>query len=187
MRQDPDIIMVGEIRDLETAEMAIQSSLTGHLVFSTLHTNDAASAITRLTDLGVPSYLISATVIGVLAQRLVRTLCPHCKQPDTELDEKTLAEAIRPWRMNGKVNAHKPVGCLECRMTGFKGRVGLYELLPVSEAIRGAMHPQVDMASLRRTAAKEGLRPLRLSGVMKVAEGLTTLDEVLRNTPQWEA
>ena len=187
MRQDPDIIMVGEIRDLETAEMAIQSSLTGHLVFSTLHTNDAASAITRLTDLGVPSYLISATVIGVLAQRLVRTLCPHCKQPDTELDEKTLAEAIRPWRMNGKVNAHKPVGCLECRMTGFKGRVGLYELLPVSETIRGAMHPQVDMASLRRTAAKEGLRPLRLSGVMKVAEGLTTLDEVLRNTPQWEA
>ena len=187
MRQDPDIIMVGEIRDLETAEMAIQSSLTGHLVFSTLHTNDAASAITRLTDLGVPSYLISATVIGVLAQRLVRTLCPHCKQPDTELDEKTLAEAIRPWRMSGKVNAHKPVGCLECRMTGFKGRVGLYELLPVTETIRGAMHPQVDMASLRRTAAKEGLRPLRLSGVMKVAEGLTTLDEVLRNTPQWEA
>nr|WP_315195426.1 ATPase, T2SS/T4P/T4SS family [uncultured Aquabacterium sp.] len=186
MRQDPDIIMVGEIRDLETAEMAIQSSLTGHLVFSTLHTNDAASAITRLTDLGVPSYLISATVIGVLAQRLVRTLCPHCKQPDTELDEGALADAIRPWRMNGKVNAYKPVGCLDCRMTGFKGRVGLYELLPVSETIRGAMHPSVDMAALRRAAAKEGLRPLRLSGVMKVAEGVTTLDEVLRNTPQWE-
>ena len=186
MRQDPDIIMVGEIRDLETAEMAIQSSLTGHLVFSTLHTNDAASAITRLTDLGVPSYLISATVIGVLAQRLVRTLCPHCKQPDTTLDEGTLADAIKPWRMNGKVNAYKPVGCLDCRMTGFKGRVGLYELLPVSEHIRGAMHPTVDMAALRSTAAKEGLRPLRLSGVMKVAEGLTTLDEVLRNTPQWE-
>ena len=186
MRQDPDIIMVGEIRDLETAEMAIQSSLTGHLVFSTLHTNDAASAITRLTDLGVPSYLISATVIGVLAQRLVRTLCPHCKQPDTGLDETALAEAIKPWRMSGKVSAYKPVGCLDCRMTGFKGRVGLYELLPVSEHIRGAMHPVVDMAALRRTAAKEGLRPLRLSGVMKVAEGLTTLDEVLRNTPQWE-
>ncbi len=186
MRQDPDIIMVGEIRDLETAEMAIQSSLTGHLVFSTLHTNDAASAITRLTDLGVPSYLISATVIGVLAQRLVRTLCPHCKQPDTGLDEIALAEAIKPWRINGKVGAYKPVGCLDCRMTGFKGRVGLYELLPVSEHIRGAMHPVVDMSALRRTAAKEGLRPLRLSGVMKVAEGLTTLDEVLRNTPQWE-
>jgi general secretion pathway protein E len=121
MRQDPDIIMVGEIRDLETAEMAIQASLTGHLVFSTLHTNDAASAITRLTDLGVPPYLISATVIGVLAQRLVRTLCPSCKQPDTDLKQETLAEAIRPWRMSGKINPYKPVGCLDCRMTGFKG------------------------------------------------------------------
>ncbi|MEY4764123.1 MAG: hypothetical protein RI907_796, partial [Pseudomonadota bacterium] len=186
MRQDPDIIMVGEIRDLETAEMAIQASLTGHLVFSTLHTNDAASAITRLTDLGVPSYLISATVIGVLAQRLVRTLCSACKAPDDGLDPETLAEAIRPWRMNGRMTPYKPVGCLDCRMTGFKGRVGLYELLPVNEAIRSAMHPQVDMARLRKTAAKDGLRPLRLSGVMKVAEGLTTLDEVLRNTPQWE-
>jgi len=186
MRQDPDIIMVGEIRDLETAEMAIQASLTGHLVFSTLHTNDAASAITRLTDLGVPSYLISATVIGVLAQRLVRTLCPHCKQPDDTLDPDTLAEAIRPWRMNGQMTPYKPVGCLDCRMTGFKGRVGLYEMLPIGEALRAAMHPQVDMARLRKTAAKDGLRPLRLSGVMKVAEGVTTLDEVLRNTPQWE-
>jgi general secretion pathway protein E len=187
MRQDPDIIMVGEIRDLETAEMAIQSSLTGHLVFSTLHTNDAVSAITRLTDLGVPSYLISATVIGVLAQRLVRTLCPVCKAPDEGMDAETLAEAIRPWRMNGRITPYKPVGCLDCRMTGFKGRVGLYELLPVNEGIRAAMHPQVDMVRMRKTAAKDGLRPLRLSGVMKVAEGLTTLDEVLRNTPQWES
>ena len=186
MRQDPDIIMVGEIRDLETAEMAIQAALTGHLVFSTLHTNDAASAITRLTDLGVPPYLISATLIGVLAQRLVRTLCPHCKQPDEALQLDTLADAIKPWRMSGKGQPYKPVGCLDCRMTGFKGRVGLYELLPISEAVRGAMHPTVEMASVRRSAAKEGLRPLRLSGVMKVAEGLTTLDEVLRNTPQWE-
>ncbi len=186
MRQDPDIIMVGEIRDLETAEMAIQASLTGHLVFSTLHTNDAASAITRLTDLGVPPYLISATVIGVLAQRLVRTLCPSCKQPDHDLTPETLAEVIRPWRMNGKIQPYKPVGCLECRMTGYKGRVGLYELLPVSEGVRQAMHPGIDMHALRKTAAKEGLRPLRLSGAMKVAEGLTTLEEVLRNTPQWE-
>jgi general secretion pathway protein E len=187
MRQDPDIIMVGEIRDLETAEMAIQAALTGHLVFSTLHTNDAASAITRLTDLGVPPYLISATLIGVLAQRLARTLCPHCKQPDDALQLDTLADAIKPWRMSGKGQPYKPVGCLDCRMTGYKGRVGLYELLPVSEAVRGALHPTVDMAGLRRAAAKEGLRPLRLSGVMKVAEGLTTLDEVLRNTPQWES
>ncbi|MDE2400275.1 MAG: Flp pilus assembly complex ATPase component TadA [Burkholderiales bacterium] len=186
MRQDPDIIMVGEIRDLETAEMAIQSALTGHLVFSTLHTNDAVSAITRLTDIGVAPYLISATVIGVLAQRLVRTLCSACKQADDSLSPETLATAIKPWRMNGTLRPYKPVGCLECRMTGFKGRVGLYELLPISEGMRAAMNPTVDMAKLRQVSAQEGLRPLRLSGVMKVAEGLTTLDEVLRNTPQWE-
>jgi general secretion pathway protein E len=186
MRQDPDVIMVGEIRDLETAEMAIQASLTGHLVFSTLHTNDAASAITRLTDLGVPSYLISATVIGVLAQRLVRTLCPHCKKPDEAVRPEMLAEAIKPWRLNGHIQPYKPVGCLECRMTGFKGRVGLYELLPISEALRTAIHPHIDMPRLRQMAAKEGLRPLRPAGVMKVAEGVTTLEEVLRNTPQWE-
>ncbi len=186
MRQDPDIIMVGEIRDLETAEMAIQAALTGHLVFSTLHTNDAVSAITRLTDIGVAPYLISATVIGVLAQRLVRTLCPACKKPDEALAPETLAASIKPWRMNGTLRPYQPVGCLECRMTGFKGRVGLYELLPITEPLRAAMNPTVDMAKLRQAAAQEGLRPLRLSGVMKVSEGVTTLDEILRNTPQWE-
>jgi len=186
MRQDPDIIMVGEIRDLETAEMAIQSALTGHLVFSTLHTNDAISAITRLTDIGVAPYLISATVVGVLAQRLVRTLCGACKVPDDAVSADTLAQAIKPWRMNGTTRVYKPVGCLECRMSGFKGRVGLYELLPVSDALRLAVSPEVDVPRMRKTAAQEGLRPLRLSGVMKVAEGVTTLDEVLRNTPQWD-
>ena len=186
MRQDPDIIMVGEIRDLETAEMAIQAALTGHLVFSTLHTNDAASAITRLTDLGVPPYLISATVIGVLAQRLVRTLCPACKQVDEPVSGETLSESIKPWRLNGQFRPYKPVGCLDCRMTGYKGRVGLYELLPMSEAVRDALHPQTDMVKLRATGAKEGLRPLRLSGIVKVTEGITTVDEVLRSTPQWE-
>ena len=186
MRQDPDIIMVGEIRDLETAEMAIQAALTGHLVFSTLHTNDAVSAITRLTDIGVAPYLISATVIGVLAQRLVRTLCSACKKPDEALSPETLAASIKPWRMNGTLRPYQPVGCLECRMTGFKGRVGLYELLPITEALRNAMNPTVDMAKLRQAAAQEGLRPLRLSGVMKVSEGVTTLEEILRNTPQWE-
>jgi len=186
MRQDPDIIMVGEIRDRETADMAIQSALTGHLVFSTLHTNDAASAITRLTDIGVPPYLISATVIGVLAQRLVRTLCPACKQPDPTVTGEILGDVIKPWRLNGTPRAYKPVGCLECRMTGFKGRVGLYELLPVSEGVRQTLHPDVNMARLRQQAVQEGLRPLRLGGVMKVAEGVTTLEEVLRNTPQWD-
>ena len=186
MRQDPDIIMVGEIRDLPTAEMAIQAALTGHLVFSTLHTNDAASAITRLVDLGVPPYLIGATVIGVLAQRLVRTLCVSCKQPDASTTKETLQEVINPWRLNGGVRPYKPVGCLECRMTGYRGRAGLYELLGVTEAASAAIHPVPDAARLRQQALKDGLRPLRLAGIMKVAEGVTTLDEVLRATPAWE-
>jgi general secretion pathway protein E len=186
MRQDPDIIMVGEIRDLETAEMAIQAALTGHLVFSTLHTNDAASAITRLTDLGVPPYLISATVIGVLAQRLVRTLCPHCKVPDPAVTRDMLNDMLKHWRMNGGVKPCKPVGCLDCRNTGYRGRAGLYELLTVSEAVKATLHPSPDISALRRQAMQEGLRPLRLAGAMKVAEGMTTLEEVLRSTPQWE-
>jgi general secretion pathway protein E len=186
MRQDPDIIMVGEIRDLPTAEMAIQAALTGHLVFSTLHTNDSASAITRLIDLGVPPYLIGATVIGVLAQRLARTLCPACKQPDDATTREDLDAVAKPWRLKGAVRAYKPVGCLECRKTGFRGRAGLYELLVMTEPARQAVHPQLDMARLRRQALHDGMHPLRLAGVMKVAEGVTTLDEVLRTTPAWE-
>jgi len=186
MRQDPDIIMVGEIRDLDTAEMAIQAALTGHLVFSTLHTNDAASAITRLVDLGVAPYLISATVIGVLAQRLVRTLCPACKQPDADTTAETLAEFVKPWRLNGAVRAYKPVGCLECRMTGFRGRTGLYELLSVTDAARACLQPLPDPQKLRQQALKDGMRPLRLAGCTKVAEGQTTLQEVMNATPAWE-
>jgi general secretion pathway protein E len=186
MRQDPDIIMVGEIRDLATAEMAIQAALTGHLVFSTLHTNDAASAITRLADLGVPPYLIAATVIGVLAQRLARTLCPACKARDDTATREALDEAIKPFRLKGGVRPYKPVGCLECRMTGYRGRAGLYELLLMSDAARAHVHPSLDAAALRRQALAEGMHPLRMAGVMKVAEGLTTLEEVLRTTPRWE-
>jgi general secretion pathway protein E len=185
MRQDPDIIMVGEIRDLPTAEMAVQAALTGHLVFSTLHTNDAAAAITRLVDLGVAPYLIGATVIGVLAQRLVRTLCPACKQPDPTCTPEALAEIVAPWRLNGKVNAYRPMGCLECRNTGYRGRAGLFELLSVSEAAQGCIHPVPDGARLKAQAVKDGLVPLRVAGATKVAEGLTTLDEVLRATPAW--
>ena len=186
MRQDPDIIMVGEIRDLETAEMAIQAALTGHLVFSTLHTNDATSAITRLADLGVPPYLIGSTVIGVLAQRLVRTLCTSCKQPDAQTTRETLGEVIKPWRLNGAVKPYRAVGCLECRMTGYRGRAGLYELLTVGDAARAFIHPVPDSARLRHQSLQDGLRPLRLAGAMKVAEGVTTLEEVLRATPAWE-
>jgi general secretion pathway protein E len=183
MRQDPDIIMVGEIRDLATAEMAIQAALTGHLVFSTLHTNDAAAAVTRLADLGVPPYLIAATVVGVLAQRLVRSLCPACKTRDETTSRDTLDELARPWRLSGGVRPYKPVGCLECRHTGYRGRVGLYELMVMTDAAREQVHPTLDAPSLRRQAVKDGMRPLRLAGAMKVAEGVTTVEEILRNTP----
>ncbi len=153
MRQDPDIIMVGEIRDLQTADMAIQASLTGHLVFSTLHTNDSASAITRLIDLGVAPYLIGSTLIGVLAQRLVRTLCPTCKVPDEEVTRETLHEVVKPWRLNGGVRPYKAVGCLECRMTGYRGRAGLYELLTVSDAARNFIQPHLQRGQAARPGA----------------------------------
>ena len=184
MRQDPDIIMIGEIRDLETAEMAVQAALTGHLVFSTLHTNDAPSALTRLMELGVPSYLLNATILGVLAQRLVRTLCPICKQPDERGSTETLAEAVKPWKINnGHYRPYKPVGCVDCRMTGYRGRMGIYELLTVTEGFRGLVHADVGMAPLRKQAVTDGMRPLRLAGAMRAAEGLTTLEEVIAATP----
>jgi general secretion pathway protein E len=184
MRQDPDIIMIGEIRDLETAEMAVQAALTGHLVFSTLHTNDAPSALTRLMELGVPAYLLNATILGVLAQRLVRTLCPLCKQPDERGTSELLAEAVRPWKINnGNYRPYKPVGCVDCRMTGFRGRLGIYELLTVTEDFRSLVHADVGMAALRKQAVIDGMRPLRLAGAMRASEGLTTLEEVVAATP----
>lgn len=183
MRQDPDIIMVGEIRDLSTAEMAVQAALTGHLVFSTLHTNDAPSATTRLMELGVPAYLINATLLGVLAQRLVRTLCPACKEPDPEMTRETLAEVVKPWSLSGDARAYRPVGCVDCRMTGYRGRMGLYELLTVSESFKGLLNKEPSIDALRRQGVSDGMRPLRLTGVLRVAEGLTTLDEVLSATP----
>lgn len=187
MRQDPDIIMIGEIRDLETAEMAVQAALTGHLVFSTLHTNDAPSALTRLMELGVPAYLLNATMLGVLAQRLVRTLCPACKQPDERGTTELLAEAVKPWKINsGNYRPFKSVGCIECRMTGFRGRMGIYELLSVSEAFKSKVHADVGMAPLRKQAVADGMRPLRLAGAMRAAEGLTTLEEVIAATPPLE-
>ncbi|MBG6076439.1 GspE/PulE family protein [Polaromonas sp. CG_9.11] len=183
MRQDPDIIMVGEIRDLPTAEMAVQAALTGHLVFSTLHTNDAPSAVSRLMELGVPNYLISATLLGVLAQRLVRTLCSQCRQPDEEARRETLAELVKPWQVTGSYRPYKPVGCVDCRMTGFRGRMGLYELLTVSEAFKEKVSREPSIDALRRQAISEGMRPLRLAGALKVAEGFTTIEEILATTP----
>ncbi|WP_334157299.1 GspE/PulE family protein [Oryzomicrobium sp.] len=185
MRQDPDIIMIGEIRDLETAEMAIQAALTGHLVLSTLHTNDAPSAITRLLDLGVPSYLINATVLGVMAQRLVRTLCPHCKKNEAlrPEEEEVWKNLVVPWRANAPAQLPHPEGCLECRMTGYLGRVGLYEILLLSPEMRKLVQPQTDVARVRELAYREGMKPLRVSGAMKVAAGATTLEEVVKVAP----
>ena len=186
MRQDPDIIMVGEIRDLETAEMAIQAALTGHLVLSTLHTNDAPTAITRLLDLGVPSYLLTSTVLAVMAQRLVRTLCAHCKAPmpfkrdeDLELWNRTLA----PFKAPPPEQVYRPVGCLECRNTGYLGRVGIYEIMPVDRNLKRFITERTDLQEVTREAYKNGMRPLRVSGAMKVAQGITTLEEVLKVAP----
>ncbi len=187
MRQDPDIIMVGEIRDLQTAEMAVQAALTGHLVLSTLHTNDAAGAITRLLDLGAAPYLLSSTILGVMAQRLVRTLCKHCKEKVAYEGARTgdvgWDEFVAPWKAKRPAHIYRPVGCLECRNTGYMGRVGLYEILLLSPAVRKLIQAEVDVAGIREQAYKEGMKPLRISGAMKVAMGLTTIEEVLKAAP----
>ncbi len=186
LRQDPDVIMIGEIRDLDTAQMAVQASLTGHLVLSTLHTNDAPSAITRLLDLGLPHYLIASTLNGVLAQRLVRTLCPHCKQPQPVPREDWQALLGPEGRIPASGNPHGPVGCLECRNTGYYGRVGLYEILPVTPAVRDAIHADTDLAAFSQIAVQQGLRTLRMAGAEKVAQGLTTIAEVIAVLPPRE-
>jgi general secretion pathway protein E len=185
MRQDPDIIMVGEIRDLETAEVGIQAALTGHLVLSTLHTNDAPSAVTRLLDLGLPSYLIGATLLGVMAQRLVRVLCPLCKEarPATPADDAMWDRLVAPWKTNRPTQFHHPVGCLDCRMTGYRGRIGLYEILMLSPDMRELITDDADITKIRDLAYREGMKPLRISGAMKVASGLTTLNEVFKVAP----
>jgi general secretion pathway protein E len=183
MRQDPDIIMIGEIRDLQTAEMAIQAALTGHLVLSTLHTNDSASAVTRMLDLGVAPFLLNATLIGVMAQRLVRTLCPHCKAEHDTLPEDAWEGMIKPFRARRPSSAWRAVGCLECRNTGYRGRAGLYEILTMSDGVRALVDERPDLGRIRQKAMRDGMKPLRLAGAMKVAAGQTTIEEVLRNAP----
>ncbi|HHO59248.1 MAG TPA: type II/IV secretion system protein [Thiotrichales bacterium] len=182
LRQDPDIIMIGEIRDRETAEIAIQAALTGHLVLSTLHTNDAPTAITRLLDIGAPAFLIQSSVLGVMAQRLVRTLCPHCKQA-TEISDEAWQELVKPWKAEKPKTVYRPVGCLECRDTGYQGRKGIYEMFRFSDDARRLITGDCDLATLRKQAIKDGLQPLRLSGANKVAQGETTVEEVLRVAP----
>ena len=186
MRQDPDIIMVGEIRDLETAEMAVQAALTGHLVLSTLHTNDAPSAVTRLLELGIAPYLLVATLNGVMAQRLVRILCSHCKRKvdlNRAEDIHAWEGLVAPWKANRPAAIYKPVGCLECRMTGFSGRVGIYETLVCSGGIKETVMHGADLAKIRDQAYRDGMKALRISGAMKVAAGITTIEEVLNNAP----
>ncbi|KRA31868.1 MULTISPECIES: GspE/PulE family protein [Rhodanobacter] len=186
LRQDPDIIMIGEIRDLETAQMAVQASLTGHLVLSTLHTNDAPSAITRLLDLGVPHYLLQSTLTGVVAQRLVRTLCVHCKEA-TSQDPHTWAVLTHGWSMPVPEQVFRPVGCLECRNTGFMGRTGIYEMMMLSPHLRALVSAQLDLGKFGQAALDEGMRPLRISAADQVAKGLTTVQEILTVLPPIDA
>ena len=182
LRQDPDIIMIGEIRDMETADIAIQAALTGHLVISTLHTNDAPSAVTRLLDIGVPSYLIQSTVLGVMAQRLVRTLCPHCKK-ETEISDATWDDLVKPWKSKKPEKVFEPVGCLECRNAGYMGRIGIYEMFTFSSDIKKIITESCDISALRQQALKEGMHSLRLNGAQKVANGVTTVEEIMRVAP----
>ena len=187
MRQDPDIIMVGEIRDAETANMAVQASLTGHLVLSTLHTNDAPSSITRLHDLGIQPFLTSATILGVMAQRLLRTLCPHCKQAVDVTADSEIAiqwqELVQPWRAPVPAQVYKAQGCEHCRHTGYQGRVGLYEIMPLSNELKKLVAADVNLDTLKQQAYREGVQPLRLSGAKRISEGVTTIEEVMRVVP----
>jgi general secretion pathway protein E len=182
MRQDPDIIMVGEIRDLATAEMAIQAALTGHLVLSTLHTNDAPSAVMRLLELGVPYYLLEATLVGIMAQRLVRTLCPDCKAADGSIADDIWQGIGGAWQLPKPAAVYRPVGCPECRQTGYRGRTGIYELLTVSEAFSKLIQEDSDIHALRRQSMADGMKPLRIAGAMKIIEGVTSAEEVLKVT-----
>jgi type II secretory ATPase GspE/PulE/Tfp pilus assembly ATPase PilB-like protein len=178
LRQDPDVILIGEIRDLDTAEMAFRASLTGHLVLSTLHTNDAPSAATRLVDLGVEPYLIASSVIGVIAQRLVRRICPRCREAcepsELELDRLELTP-----EQAKKIQFHRGRGCAQCRNTGYQGRIGVYELMPMTNDLREAITANVNAAELRRIALRTGMKSLKYDGLSKVNAGITTAAEVI--------
>jgi general secretion pathway protein E len=185
VRQDPDVIMVGEIRDLETAEIAIRSALTGHLVFSTLHTNDAPSAITRLIDMGAEDYLIASSLLGVLAQRLIRVICPHCVEeahPVAEmLDEIGFRRSDSPSKPD---RFYEGRGCEKCSGTGFTGRIGIYELMVMNDDLRKLTVGKADSNQIRKKALENGMRPLRDDGWLKVRQGTSTISEVLRVTQE---
>ena len=178
VRHDPDVIMVGEIRDKETADIAVQAALTGHLVFSTLHTNDAAGAITRLLDMGVEPFLVASSLEGVLAERLVRLICPHCKEEDPHADREMLAAVVQ----DEQVVAYRGRGCPRCRNTGYYGRQGLFELLRIDEQIKDMILEHTSTSHIKRRALEAGMRTLRQDGWLKVARGVTSMDEVYRVT-----
>jgi general secretion pathway protein E len=183
MRQDPDIVMVSEIRDQATAEMAVQAALTGHLVLSTLHTNDAPTAISRLLDLKMPAHLIKATLNGVMAQRLVRTLCPDCRS-EVDCDREAWYEMVGSAEMAPPVKVYQPDGCLECRNTGYLGREGIYEIMPLTNALLTYINCESDIQEIRQAAISQGMKTLRMAGAEKVAAGITSMEEVLRVTPE---
>jgi len=183
VRQDPDVILIGEIRDTETAEIAIHSALTGHLVFSTLHTNDAASAVTRLMDMGIEDYLLSSTVIGILAQRLVRVICPSC-QESYRLDESLSKQVGVSSEEVSKLSLVKPRGCVECGFTGYRGRTGIFEYLRVTDEVRTLILQKKDSSVIKERARKRGMRTLREDGWLRVKEGKTTVQELLRVTQE---
>jgi type II secretion system protein E len=186
LRQDPDVIMVGEIRDKETAEIAIRAALTGHLVFSTIHTNDSASTITRLLDMGIEPFLVASSVEGIVAQRLVRGLCENCRQP-IELDEAFLREHNFPIeRLANEGPIYEAVGCDECRGNGYKGRTGIFEILPVTDEIRPMVVAHASASSIKQAALEQGMKTLREDGWDKVLAGVTTIDEILRVTEEAE-
>ena len=183
LRQDPDIILVGEIRDRETAENAVQASLTGHMVFSTIHTNDAAGAFARLTDMGVEPFLVASSLVGVLAQRLVRRLCPDCKTPYDPSDEELKDLGLPRERLVGHT-IYKAVGCASCQGVGYRGRLGIYEFLPAWDEVKTLVIANSDAGQVRRKAVELGMRSLREDGFLKVMAGKTTLDEVMRVTQE---
>jgi general secretion pathway protein E len=180
LRQDPDVVLVGEIRDLETAEIAIQASLTGHLVFSTLHTNDAPSAITRLVDMGVEPFLVASSLVAVLAQRLVRVLCPECKEPWAPTAEQLGEIGLRATDATDGV--YRPRGCARCSHTGYRGRVGIFELMLIDDDLRALVSQNTDAKTIKRRAMEKGMRTLRGDGAHKVLTGITSISEVLRAT-----
>ncbi|MEM9412938.1 MAG: GspE/PulE family protein, partial [Planctomycetota bacterium] len=180
LRHDPDVVLVGEIRDLETAENAIQASLTGHMVFSTLHTNDAAGAYTRMVDMGVEPFLVASTVEAVMAQRLVRRLCPACKKPSTRRKEDYPDDF--PFELAQGKTIYEPVGCRECRNVGYTGRLGIYELLVTTDKIRQMAHDGVSTWEIKKASKAEGMNSLRDDGWLKVLDGHTSVDEIMRVT-----